>query len=179
MSTISFDDDHRESLVGKRIVSLGRCSIIDGDECYDGVHLRVCDAAAGSAASHREEDEAGESEVDYIALAVGDYCSYATWIEDIEAPKDLEGAEILEAVRPAYGHTADQDEGDEVLDIWIEKIATSKGIIDIEMRCSHNGYYGGYLVFSKFEGGEYFNPQFQIGERAVSVNQIKMVDGPP
>jgi len=82
----------------------------------------------------------------FFLACVGDCCAQ-TWIEHFEAPKDIVGATILEM---STGPTTYDNEGDwEVVDKWVDKIVTSKGHVDMEMRCSHNGYYGGWLELTE------------------------------
>ena len=57
----------------------------------------------------------------------------------------------------AKGWTKDREDGHDVIQDGFWTIATDRGYIDLEVRNSHNGYYGGSVVYdeesdmSKFE----------------------------
>lgn len=94
------------------------------------------------------------------ALGVeGDCCSHS-WIEHLEVPKDLEGAEFLghesigsidatedDAYNPKREGASDYYPREhESLAVYQDVFRTSKGDVALEYRNSSNGYYGGYLV---------------------------------
>jgi len=93
--------------------------------------------------------------------ATGDCCS-SSWIEHIELPGDVTGAEIVSvAEAPVIDATTDDAknprrppayEGDEYerrehecLQVYQTVFGTTKGEIAVEYRNSSNGYYGGSL----------------------------------
>lgn len=91
-------------------------------------------------------------------LATGDCCSH-TWIEHLEVPAGIEGAEISGVTdHPVIDATEDNDknpitspESDwyqrehECLQLYQTVFHTNKGDISTEYRNSSNGYYGGRL----------------------------------
>lgn len=91
--------------------------------------------------------------------AEGDCCS-SSWIEHIEMPNDLAGAEIVSVGEAPVIDATDDDkqnpkrtpyyEGDEnreyeCLQVYQTVFGTTKGDIAVEYRNSSNGYYGGSL----------------------------------
>lgn len=78
-------------------------------------------------------------------------CCSNTWIEHLEIPADIEGAEIMDIDDDTPIKKINNEEECELLQIYCTKIVTTKGYIDIEYRNSSNGYYGGSLFFSYVE----------------------------
>lgn len=88
----------------------------------------------------------------------GDCCS-SSWIEHIELPNDIAGAEIVSVGEPPVIDATDDDaknpkiEGaseydpreHECLQVYQTVFGTTKGEIAVEYRNSSNGYYGGSL----------------------------------
>ncbi len=74
--------------------------------------------------------------------AFGDCCS-ESWIEHLEAPKDLEGALLT-----GYEEIPMSDEwlnDDEYQQVYESRFLTDRGPIVLEFRNNSNGYYGGSL----------------------------------
>lgn len=112
-----------------------------------------------------------DGEVKY--LAAGDCCSY-TWIEHLETPADLNGAEVVSvSEHPVIDATDDDSKNPkqpsewnpnyrehDCLQLYQTIFNTTKGDISVEYRNSSNGYYGGYLELVKLpctKCGEEFN----------------------
>lgn len=72
----------------------------------------------------------------------GDCCAYA-WIEDVTGLENLIDATILN-VEAKY-LSGERDSDSDVSDSGFYTFHTSKGYFDIELRVSHNGYYGGHI----------------------------------
>lgn len=117
----------REKLVGQKIVRLEQGKVMHKKSRHksDGLILYT---------------DQGE----YFGFCDADCCAQ-TWIEHLEVPKDIVGATILEVVcgEPTSSNSSDWD----VLDQWVDKVITDRGHVDIEMRCSHNGWYSGWLSY--------------------------------
>lgn len=87
----------------------------------------------------------------------GDCCAVA-WIEHVEGAADLLRGQITR-VPDLYDDASDISEKtprddrhcDEALDQYMYTFTTTAGRCDIELRCSHNGYYGGWLEWSLVE----------------------------
>jgi len=78
----------------------------------------------------------------------GDCCAHC-WIESAQGFDDLIGQVIRSAEDKAW---IDLDsEGFDVLEQGFFSLYCDKGAADIELRVSHNGYYGGYFVYSVSE----------------------------
>jgi hypothetical protein len=60
----------------------------------------------------------------------------------------LRGAEVLAVEDKGWNDNREGEDGYEVIQDGFWTIRTDRGYIDIEVRNSHNGYYGGSLVFS-------------------------------
>ena len=73
----------------------------------------------------------------------GDCCS-RSWIEHIEGVENLAGQTILEAWT-SNGDRDDNHPDYDCLQIYFYKLRTTAGYVDIDMRNSSNGYYGGWL----------------------------------
>lgn len=81
--------------------------------------------------------------------AWGDCCATA-WIEDVQS-FGFKG-ELLEfASDPDRPWVSKYDEKDNVLDINFYCFKTPYGRLLIELRCSHNGFYGGYLELDAYK----------------------------
>jgi hypothetical protein len=89
----------------------------------------------------------------------GDCCS-RSWIEHLEAPDDVIGAEFTEYVSGGsvedddkynpiipgkLGYHGQPDREHECLKVYQDTFRTSRGDIVLEYRNSSNGYYGGWL----------------------------------
>lgn len=80
-------------------------------------------------------------------------CCSRSWIETIEAPNDLRGAEILDVVDSGACPDAEgfeqsfvRSESGNELKVYSTTIRTTKGDVVIEYRNESNGYYGGSLL---------------------------------
>jgi len=78
----------------------------------------------------------------------GDCCS-SSWIEHIEVPDRIAGAEITNVTEDM--EEPGEVEGHECLKVYQTRFITSRGEIVLEYRNSSNGYYGGYLVDAAHE----------------------------
>lgn len=84
----------------------------------------------------------------------GDCCS-SSWIEHLEAPDDIDGAEIVEFSEAEMDFTAEYNAALKARDPneydrdcvmkYTSTFRTTKGDVVLEYRNSSNGYYGGYL----------------------------------
>lgn len=77
----------------------------------------------------------------------GDCCS-SSWIEHLEQPNDVNGAELLSVTdsAPISQDHATNDPIHETIVVYNTVFRTTKGDITLEYRNASNGYYGGYLV---------------------------------
>lgn len=63
----------------------------------------------------------------------------------------LRGAEVLEVISKGWSENVESEDYEVIQDgFWT--IHTSRGYIDIEVRNSHNGYYGGSVEFNEEDG---------------------------
>jgi hypothetical protein len=60
----------------------------------------------------------------------------------------IRGALVLDTEDKGWGDNRENEDGWEVVQDGFWTIKTDKGYIDIEVRNSHNGYYGGSLGFN-------------------------------
>ena len=76
----------------------------------------------------------------------GDCCSNS-WIEHMEAPKDLAGAVVLAVEESAVvSNTVEDDSDDALIQVYQTHFRTTRGDVSLEYRNSSNGYYGGNLT---------------------------------
>ena len=61
----------------------------------------------------------------------------------------LRGAVVLEVEDKGWGENRDGEEGYDVVQDGFWTLRTDRGYIDIEVRNSHNGYYGGNVSYNK------------------------------
>ena len=61
----------------------------------------------------------------------------------------LRGAEVLAVEDKGWGENRDDEEGHEVVQDGFWTLRTDRGYIDIEVRNSHNGYYGGNVGYNE------------------------------
>lgn len=59
----------------------------------------------------------------------------------------IRGALVLDVEDKGWGENRDDEDGYEVVQDGFWTIRTDRGYIDIEVRNSHNGYYGGSVSF--------------------------------
>ena len=88
----------------------------------------------------------GENVVKMTWQPEGDCCSLS-WIEHIEGVENLAGQTVLEAFTDE-GERDDAHPEYDCLQIYFYKLRTTGGYLDIDMRNSSNGYYGGWLTCS-------------------------------
>jgi hypothetical protein len=88
----------------------------------------------------------------YIRFDTENDCCNSVWFNHISglgAVGDgnvfdiLRGAEVLAVEDKGWGENRSDEEGYEVIQDGFWTIRTDRGYIDIEVRNSHNGYYGG------------------------------------
>jgi hypothetical protein len=83
--------------------------------------------------------------------AVGDCCS-SSWFESISGQEALvKGATILSFEFVDLRKVIEKIEDgymEELIQFYSVKIKTTKGYVDVEMRNSSNGYYGGYITIN-------------------------------
>jgi len=65
----------------------------------------------------------------------------------------LRGAEVLAVESKGWGDDRSDEDGHEVVQDAFWTIRTDRGYIDIEVRNSHNGYYGGSVSYSGRDDG--------------------------
>jgi hypothetical protein len=72
-------------------------------------------------------------------------CCNSVWFEHLDNVSAFDGAQVLDVdhVNGEEIYTNDW----EVLENWFIKIKTTKGYCTIEVRNSHNGYYGGSVEY--------------------------------
>lgn len=89
-----------------------------------------------------------EHEGSFIYQAEGDCCSHA-YIEHISGLEFLLDATVLEVEDKGWTDITDTEEGKdhECLNQCFWTVKTNKGYFDLELRLSHNGYYGGWLYY--------------------------------
>ena len=61
----------------------------------------------------------------------------------------LRGAVVLEVEDKGWGENRDGEEGYDVVQDGFWTLRTDRGYIDIEVRNSHNGYYGGNVGYNE------------------------------
>jgi hypothetical protein len=61
----------------------------------------------------------------------------------------LRGATVLAVEDKGWGENRDDEDGYEVVQDGFWTIKTDRGYIDIEVRNSHNGYYGGSVSYNE------------------------------
>lgn len=81
-----------------------------------------------------------------IALVDGDCCS-TTWIESIENPQAIIGAEVQIARDLDIDRLDEGQQGDAVTAFYGFQISTAKGTCTLDYRNESNGYYGGNLTW--------------------------------
>ena len=83
----------------------------------------------------------------YTLNAYGDCCSYS-WFEHFDGQENLINAKITKVDHKDMGDSF-EDNHSSYIQCYFTTIHTTKGYVDIEMRNSSNGYYGGYIELSK------------------------------
>jgi hypothetical protein len=65
----------------------------------------------------------------------------------------LRGVEVLAVEDKGWGDNRSDEDGCEVVQDAFWTIRTNRGYIDLEVRNSHNGYYGGSVRYNKEDSG--------------------------
>lgn len=89
----------------------------------------------------------GSESVELCWSPMGDCCS-TSWIEHFEGVENLPGQTILE-VWSDYGPREEDHPEHDCLQVYFYKLRTTAGYVDIDMRNSSNGFYGGWLECSE------------------------------
>lgn len=79
---------------------------------------------------------------DFAFVAEGDCCSQS-WFEHLSGVEDLINSKIKSVRHVDMGEIAHPSH--ECLQLYGTRIQTARGVFEIEMRNSSNGYYGGYI----------------------------------
>ena len=89
----------------------------------------------------------------YFEYVTENDCCNSVWVNHLSGtqclgdPKNsfdlLRGAIVLGAEDKGWGENRDNEEGYDVVQDGFWTIHTDRGYIDVEVRNSHNGYYGG------------------------------------
>jgi len=74
-------------------------------------------------------------------------CCNQVWFAAISGLEFLIDAEVLSVEDKGWGEDEWDVPGYEALQRGFWTLKTSKGYVDLEVRNSHNGYYGGYVVY--------------------------------
>lgn len=92
--------------------------------------------------------------------AFGDCCANAFF----EAPEQAGFDQIVghEVTACEERDGGDFDGGDEVNEIKFYSIKTARGVADVELRVSHNGYYGGTVVPSHVDAADITPPSWKL-----------------
>lgn len=80
----------------------------------------------------------------YLYYAIGECCAQA-FFESINNIEYIYGT-VSKVEELSFRRTLREEDGD-VEELFGIKLTTNKGIVDIEMRLDHNGYYGGESIF--------------------------------
>ncbi len=114
----------------------------------------------------------------YSYEARGDCCSTA-YIEHINNVEFALG--IVRSINRAVVNINSDEDSCDCLDAYYYNISTDKGTATLEMRLSHNGYYGGWLEFNSVDstsgnliaGSLTFDPRNRIaGIRSFMVKHL-------
>ncbi|MDZ5480356.1 hypothetical protein FC683_01235 [Bacillus cereus] len=75
-------------------------------------------------------------------------CSNSVWFEHLDDLDVLIDATVIEIVGDRWGEWEDitQKDDEELVEQAFWKIKTNKGVCTIEVRNSHNGFYGGRVI---------------------------------
>lgn len=76
---------------------------------------------------------------------VGDCCN-RVWYADMDMPDYLIGGTVVDTWESAWKRAPEEEDEFEVLDKAFWTIQTNKGHCTLEVRNSHNGYYGGEII---------------------------------
>jgi hypothetical protein len=97
------------------------------------------------------------TEEDFFYATVGECCN-SVWINHISGTNIVRGALVIKTEEK--GWSANRYTGDDKYENDIEQdgfwtILTDRGYIDLEVRNSHNGYYGGDIMVGSRDSDEY------------------------
>ena len=94
----------------------------------------------------------------------GNDCCNSVWFNHINGVESvlgegntfdiLRGATVLAVEEKGWNDNREDEEGYEVVQEAFWTIRTDRGYIDIEVRNSHNGYYGGTVSYDEDNEGE-------------------------
>lgn len=88
-----------------------------------------------------------------LIIRVGGDCCAQSFFQHVDLPTRLPF--VIKSTE-LYDLGQDNEEYGDVTDKYGCKIYTSTGVMDIECRTSHNGYYGGNIVLPSKDGDDYF-----------------------
>lgn len=97
----------------------------------------------------------------YVYEAWGDCCN-SVWFEHADDPDVFLNATVLDV--DSHGFEVLEDDDFYVLEHWFIKVKTTLGYCNIELRNSHNGYYGGYVEFIAVEPTEDWTNAIVMGD---------------
>jgi hypothetical protein len=83
----------------------------------------------------------------FIYTASGDCCN-TVWFAHITLPARLDGSFVLSVDSKEWRKSTEYMGGDDAEEEAFWSLITSNGYIDIEVRNSHNGYYGGDVALN-------------------------------
>lgn len=86
----------------------------------------------------------------FILSPYGDCCAHC-YVEAVEGTEALQGATILRVEDLQVPQPPQSNDCYDILEAWGHRIVTDKGICTIEMRVSHNGYYGGWMEVDRID----------------------------
>jgi hypothetical protein len=110
-----------------------------GGDNLAGRELRSAYTLDGGHKLHLITDEGA-----FVYESEGDCCAHA-WVESVNAIAELPAT--IMGVESGNAETEEEGDYGDVLDICFYSIRTTRGHVDVELRISHNGYYGGWLNF--------------------------------
>jgi hypothetical protein len=83
----------------------------------------------------------------FIYTASGECCN-TVWFAHITLPPRLDGSFVMSVESKEWRHASAYIGGDDAEEEAFWSLMTSNGYIDIEVRNSHNGYYGGDVAYN-------------------------------
>jgi hypothetical protein len=89
----------------------------------------------------------------FVYYTEGDCCN-TVWFEHISLSPKLFGSFVMGVEEKGWNDLPVPDDSYEVLENAFWTLITSNGYIDIEVRNSHNGYYGGRITYD--DNGTFF-----------------------
>ena len=89
---------------------------------------------------------------DFVATSNGDCCARC-YVQHVSGSDALAPGATVRSVEDIEAPPVPKDADSYVVsDTWGHRITTDKGVCTIEMRVDHNGYYGGSLDLTEYEG---------------------------